>query len=101
MIGFAATRFRLQENVNEPDTDDLPNPYPLLEYSLVNKTLAPARVMSLTHETDVRRRTLTEVLFKAYPDAILSPELLAHVQALEQNKGQDRCHHAPSFHWRL
>ena len=85
--------------MNEPDTGK--NPYPLLEYYLVNKTLAPARVMSLTHETDVRRRTLTEVLFKAYPIAILSPELLTHVQALEQNKGQDRCHHAPSFHWRL
>ena len=89
--------FGSQENLNGPDPGLGRHAYPALEYFLVNKTLGPARVMSLPREADARRRTLTEVIFKANPVAMLSPELLSNVRALESNAGQDRFHRAPLF----
>ena len=80
--------------MNGPDPGIGRHAYPALEYYLVNKTLVPARVMSLPREADACRRTLTKVMFKANPVAMLSPELLSNVQALESNSGQDRCHRA-------
>jgi hypothetical protein len=89
--------FGCQEDLNGPDPGIGRHAYPALEYYLVNKTLVPARVMSLPREADARRRTLTEVMFKANPVAMLSPELLSNVQALESNSGQDHCQRAPSL----
>ena len=86
--------FGCQDDLNGPDPGIGRHAYPALEYYLVNKTLVPSRVMSLPREADARRRTLTEVMFKANPVAMLSPELLSNVQALESNSGQDLCQHA-------